>query len=150
MRLFALSVTILVALACAGDPQPPANGAAAPPTEAPVETDAVDPVNLVGDARLVKIVSPEWERVEGFTKQFYEGELDELYANFSAGYKEEFSLQSLVDLRDRMLTEFGEEVEVVATRIEENQGYHAFFRDSRFSGAGRGYPPTRRRSASEG
>ena len=150
MRLFALSITILVAVACAADPQPAANDAAAPPTEAPVDTDAVtpvdadavdpvdtdavDPINLLGSARIAKVVSPDWARVEGFTKQFYEGELDQLYASFSAECKEEFSMQNLVDLRDKMLTEFGEEVEIVATRKEENEGYHAYFRAARFSG----------------
>ncbi len=42
-------------------------------------------------------------------------------------------MQNLVDLRDKMLTEFGEEVEVVSSREEENEGYHAFFRAARFS-----------------
>ncbi|NIM62382.1 MAG: hypothetical protein GTN89_11350, partial [Acidobacteria bacterium] len=36
-------------------------------------------------------------------------------------------------LRDGMLSQFGEEVEVVSTRIEEKQGYSAFFRVARFS-----------------
>ena len=137
MRLFALFLTVLLVVACAGDPQPPAETAAVPPTGSPTETDTEDPLNLVGGARFAKVVSPEWERVEGFTKQFYDGALDQLYAGFSAGYKEEFSMQNLVDLRERMLTEFGEEVEVVATRKEENQGYHAFFRAARFSGGER-------------
>ncbi len=43
-------------------------------------------------------------------------------------------MQNLIDLRDKMLTEFGEEVEIVATRKEENEGYHAYFRAARFSG----------------
>ncbi len=42
-------------------------------------------------------------------------------------------MQDLVDLRDRVLTEYGEEVEVIATRKEENQDYRAFFRAARFS-----------------
>ena len=131
MRLFALSLTILLAAGCAGDPQPPANDAAG--AGAPVDADVAEPINLTGDAQLVRVVSPEWERVEAFTKLFYDGELEQLYANFSAGYKEEFSLQNLTTLRDKMLTEFGEEIEVVKTRKEENQGYQAFFRAARFS-----------------
>jgi hypothetical protein len=134
MRLFALSLTILLAVACAGDPQPPADEAAGPAATAPVHTDAVEPIDLRGDARLVKLVSPEWERVEEFTKLFYDGELEQLYANFSAAYQEEFSLQDLTTLRDGMLAELGEEVEVVKTRKEEKQGYQAFFREARFSG----------------
>jgi len=131
MRLFVLSLTILLAAGCAGDPQPPADDATG--AGAPVDADAAEPINLTGDARLVRVVSPEWERVEGFTKLFYDGELEQLYANFSAGYKEEFSLQNLTTLRDKMLAEFGEEVEVVKTRKEEKQGYQAFFRAARFS-----------------
>ncbi len=43
-------------------------------------------------------------------------------------------MQALVGLRDKMLAEFGEEVEVVATRKEAKEGYQAFFRAARFSG----------------
>ena len=138
MRLFALLLIILLAVACGGEPEPTGKDTALPPdqtshTEAPDGDDGKGTVKLLGATRLGKFVSPGWARVEGFTKQFYDGELDELYASFSEAYKQEFSLQDLVDLRDRVLTEYGEEVEVVATRKEENQDYRAFFRAARFS-----------------
>ena len=136
MRLFVLTLTILVASGCAGDPQPAVDDATAPVNEVSAAVDApgaADPGQLIGTAQITKVMPPDWARVQGFTQQFYDGELDQLYASFSAGYKEEFSMQDLVDLRDKTLTEFGEEVEIVNTRKEENEGYHAYFRAARFS-----------------
>ncbi len=138
MRLLALPLILLLTLACAGESEPPAEGAPGAaaetgPSAGSTDSEPAEPGELVGGARLTKVLSPEWERVEGFTQQFYAGELDALYASFSDGYKEEFSLQDLIDLRDKMLAEFGEEVEVVSTRTEEREGYEAFFRAARFS-----------------
>ncbi|NIL99958.1 MAG: hypothetical protein GTN89_03190 [Acidobacteria bacterium] len=138
MRLLVLSLTILLALACAGEPEPagettPGSATETTPSSGSTESEPTEPTDLLGGAKLAKVRSAEWERVEGFTRQFYAGELDPLYASFSEGYKQEFSMQDLVGLRDKMLAEFGEEVEVVATRKEEREGYRAFFRAARFS-----------------
>jgi len=132
MRLLILALTSVLAVACAGDSEPPAETPPAP-VEPPAATQPADPTDLLGSARLAKVLSPEWERVEEFTQQFYAGDLDKLYSSFSGTYKEEFSLQDLFDLHAKMRAEFGQELEVVATRTEENQGYKAFFRASRFS-----------------
>jgi hypothetical protein len=138
MRLFALFLVILLATACAGEPEPAREDPALAPAQTPQTTTpdgdgGKGTLDIVGNARLGKVVSPEWVRIEGFTKQFYNGELDKLYGSFSAAYKQEFSMQDLIDLRDKMLTEYGEEIEVVATREEEKQDYRAFFRAARFS-----------------
>lgn len=137
MRLFILSLMLLLAVACGSEPGPAEENTAAPAQipqpEAPDADDGDMTVNIIGEARLAKFISPEWARIEGFTKQFYDGELDELYASFSEPYKQEFSMQDLIDLRDMVLTEYGQEVEVVATRKEEKQNYRAFFRAARFS-----------------
>jgi len=137
MRLFALALTFLLAAACAGDTQTAVDEPASTPPQTSADAQTTEETGLRGAARLAKVVSPEWERVEGFTKLFYEGDLEELYSNFSAEYREEFSIQDLTALRDNMRTQFGEEAEVVATRTEENQGYKAFFRAARFSGGDR-------------
>ena len=138
MRLFALSLMILLAAACGGEPEPVGEETVpptvqTPQTEPPHADGGEETVKIVGNARLGKVVSPDWARIEGFTKQFYDGELDELYASFSEAYKQEFSMQNLVDLRDTVLTEYGAEIEVVGTRKEEKEGYRAFFRAARFS-----------------
>ena len=134
MRLFALFLMTLLAVACGGEPTGQDTAPSAAPTPqigVPQGDDGKTTTNAI--ARLGKVVSPEWARIERFTKQFYNGELDELYANFSDAFKQEFSMQDLVDLRDRVLTEYGEEVKVVATRKEENEDYRAFFRAVHFS-----------------
>ena len=137
MRLFALFLTIVLAVACGSEPEPVeeniAPPAQTPQTEAPDPDDGEGTIDIVGNARLGMFISPEWARIEGFTKQFYDGQLDELYASFSELYRRDFSMQDLIDLRDKVLTEYGQEVEVVATRKEEKQDYRAFFRAARFS-----------------
>jgi len=133
MRLFALTLTILLAVAFAGEPEAPADPGLAPPAEAPADSAGEDSLDLLGGARIAKVVSPEWARIEEFTQRFYAGELDDLYEDFSPTYRKEFSIQDLAGLRTKMIEDFGEEVEVVATRIEEKDGYHAFFRAARFS-----------------
>jgi len=139
MRVFALSLSILFVLACGGETEPAADLPAPeavkspPPVTEPAAVSVPGTHTIVGDSKLVKIVTAEWKPIEAYTQQFYRGELDELYALFSDAAKEEFSMQNLIDLHDKVQTDYGEEVEIVASRKEEKDEYVAFFRAARFS-----------------
>jgi hypothetical protein len=136
MRLFALALTFPLIAGCAGDSQTAVDDPASTPPESTAGTESGE-MDLRGAARLSRVVSPEWERIEEFTRLFYDGELEQLYTQFSSSYREEFSMEALTELRNKMLADYGEEVEVVATRTEDSQGYRAFFRASRFSAGDR-------------
>jgi hypothetical protein len=135
MRVLALSLTILLAVACGGESDTVGDAAVEPPRSTTGTTTDADekPLSVVGATRLAKVLTPDWAAVENYTQQFYDGKLEELYESFSDSAKQDFSMQDLVDLRDRMLAEYGREVEVVATRKEEKESYRAFFRAARFS-----------------
>lgn len=138
MKRSALLLIVLLALACSGEPET-AVEAETPATEPPATTPADQPatsddtLDVIGGTRLVRTIAPEWETVEALTMEFYSGDLDALYDKFSADYKTEFSRRQLGELHDLMRAEYGEEIEVLASRKEEKQGYQAFFRASRFS-----------------
>ena len=141
-RLFGLLILTFGIIACGGEEPAPAEPAdSSTPTETAETAESATPpdseietgLNVVGGTKMGKVLPEEWRQIEVLTNQFYAGELQEVHARFSPDMKNEWTFETLRDFRDRTLTLYGEELEVVAANREEKQGYRAFKRAVRFS-----------------
>ena len=138
-RFFGLVLLSVVILGCGAEeaapdsPQEPTAPTVESDSVATAETAESTGLDVVGGTKFGKMLPEEWRQVELLTKQFYLGDLEEVHARFSPEMKNEWSFETLRDFRDRTLTLYGEELELIAADREERQGYRAFKRAVRFS-----------------
>jgi len=142
MRRLSLVLMVVLCMACAADPEPaadapaastPAAESAAAASPEPGTSETPENVSLVGGTKVGKVKSDDWKRVDRFTAMLYAGELETLHGEFSEAAKQELDLSGLTAIRDGLLANHGEEVEVVGSTREEKEGYRAYKRAARFS-----------------
>jgi len=145
MRWICLTLMVVLALACAADPEskagdpapttpPPAEGVTTPAgTSGGTGADSAERISLVGGSKVGHIKPDDWKRIDRLTEMFYSGELESLHVEFSEAARTELPLDALTALRAGLLAEHGEEVEIVDTTKEEKDGYRAYKRAARFS-----------------
>jgi hypothetical protein len=141
MKVLALFLIILGAIACGGpgeEETPVVENQ--PPVAAPDATTQGDPaieedttLSVIGGSRIGKYIPDDWVLVNTLTQQFYDDDLETLYASFTDEMKTEWPLQKLRAFRSKILTDHGDEVEVIASTKEEKEGYRAYKRAARFS-----------------
>jgi hypothetical protein len=144
MSRIALFVLSIACVACSAEPEPQALGAAAEgPAGAPGPSpgrpaEAAPPAELPENLRVLARIAPPDEPqpvADEYTRMFYEGELEQLFAKFSSEMKATIPLAQLELHQARFVGQFGKEREVVHRESKNEEGYRAFVRWARFEKA---------------
>ena len=131
----------LLLCGCGGsEPRAPEDSETTSPAPAPAGSTAAEPTPPpIGDVR-VSIVPLAPPGIEGadlareYTRMFYAGELDALFEKFSPEMREQIlPLDKLRALREQMLGQYGEEVQLLGEDAQTKGEYRGFARFARFS-----------------
>ncbi len=77
--------------------------------------------------------SPALELGRAYTKDFYRGELNRLYAKFSPQFQESMTIEELRTFRHNVSSQFGVEREVISEKIIPKGAFLIYVRRSRFA-----------------
>lgn len=78
-------------------------------------------------------VSAEVSKGRNYTAQFYKGELNDLYENFSEEMTEQMSIEDLRGFLRMVTNQLGVEKDILEENIREKDGYHIYTRRVTFT-----------------
>jgi hypothetical protein len=136
--LIACLLWLLVVVGCGTSAPPPTDAPEATDTpEAPEATPSTEtPPDITVEQQELQVqpaVDPGLDVVRNYTRMFYDGEMEELRANFSEEMKTDFPPGRLQVMRERIREGLGEEIEIVGERSQTRDEYRGFVRWARFS-----------------